>query len=37
MKQDPEVKIFNSDKYCYFSLETTTPRVAVYFLDHRLD
>ena len=32
MKNDPEVKIFYSDKYHYFSLETTT-HVAVYFLD----
>ena len=28
-----EVKIFYSDKYRYFSLETTTARVAINFLD----
>ena len=33
MKHDPEAKIFYSDKYRHFSLETITPRVAVSFLD----
>ena len=33
MKHNPEDKIFYTDKYRYFSLETTAPRFAVYFLD----
>ena len=33
MKHDIEIKIFYLDEYCYFSLETTTPSVLVYFFD----